>query len=432
MLESLLEALKHSPNNVPLKLQVAILYTQQSDWALAEQHLIEILQLQADHNGAKYHLALSFYKQDKIAAAEVILEELYKNDKSIAVLELWCYCLIQNGAIADAQDIYKELLTMAPEYTNEDFDDALKQTSSQTGSDSDVDNDGLSLLNKPTINFESVGGMDQVKREIELKIIKPLEHPELYAAYGKKIGGGILMYGPPGCGKTHLARATAGQINANFINVGINEILDMWIGSSERNLHEIFELARKNTPSVIFIDEIDALGANRNDINKTAGRTVINQFLSELDGVDSNNDGVLVIGATNAPWYLDPAFRRPGRFDRILFVAPPDVEARKAIFRLSLKGKPIEILNYDNLAKSTKEFSGADIQAVIDIAIEKKLEAAFTDGVPKPLSTKDLLKAIKQVKSSTKEWFNSARNYALYSNTGGLYDDILDYLNLKK
>ena len=187
--------------------------------------------------------------------------------------------------------------------------------------------------------------LKNIKNEISLKIIQPLNHPELYKAYEKKIGGGILLYGPPGCGKTHIARATAGEIKANFINVGINDILDMYIGNSERNLHEIFESARKNTPCVIFIDEIDALGANRNDMSKTGGRTVINQFLAELDGINSNNEGILVLGATNTPWHLDPAFRRPGRFDRIIFVAPPDEEARKEIFDLLLKDKPVEKIN---------------------------------------------------------------------------------------
>ncbi|MCL4119750.1 UNVERIFIED_CONTAM: hypothetical protein GTU68_066469 [Idotea baltica] len=274
--------------------------------------------------------------------------------------------------------------------------------------------------------------MEKVKEEIDLKIIKPLQHKDLYKAYGKKTGGGILLYGPPGCGKTHIAKATAGEINANFINIGINDILDMWLGSSEKNLHEIFETARANKPCVIFIDEIDALGANRNDINKTAGRTVINQFLSELDGIESDNDGILVLGATNAPWYIDPAFRRPGRFDRIIFVAPPDVEARKSIFNIQLKDKPTENINLQDLAKKSKEFSGADIQSSIDIAIEQKLMESFKDGIPKPLTTKDILKAIGKMKSSTKEWFGSAKNYALYSNDSGLYDDILTYLNIKK
>jgi transitional endoplasmic reticulum ATPase len=430
MLESLLEALKFSPNNIPLKLQVAKLYAQSGSFNEAEKHLIEIINLDSDYVESKFELASCFYKQNKITAAEVLLEEITKNTSQIPHLELLCYCQISLQNIADAQATYQVILELDSAYSNEDFDESLKVNTQK--SDAFVDEDGLSFINKPSTNFDQVGGMAEVKNEISLKIIKPLEHQDLYKAYGKKIGGGILLYGPPGCGKTHLARATAGEINANFINVGINEILDMWIGSSERNLHEIFETARQNTPCVIFIDEIDALGANRNDVNKTSGRTVINQFLSELDGIDSNNEGILVLGATNAPWYLDPAFRRPGRFDRIIFVSPPDEEAKASIFRIHLNNKPTDIIDYNALAKAAKEFSGADIQAAIDRTIETKLESSFKDGIPKPISTKDILKSIKKTKPSTKEWFGSAKNYALYANDGGLYDEILTYMKIKK
>ena len=134
------------------------------------------------------------------------------------------------------------------------------------------------FVQKPDIDFNHVGGMDDVKREIDLKIIKPLLHPELYKAYGKKTGGGILLYGPPGCGKTYIAKATAGQVNARFINVGLNDILDMWIGNSEKNLHAIFELAREHVSCVLFFDEIDALGASRSDMKQSGGRHLINQF----------------------------------------------------------------------------------------------------------------------------------------------------------
>ncbi len=431
MLDSLLQALQFSPDNLPLKLQVAKLYLQQGDFVNAELHLIQIIDLSPRHIDAKFELANCFYKQNKIPAAEVLLEEITQNSSNIPHLELLCYCQIDQKHFAEAQETYQQILEIEPSYTNESFDTSLKVMPSQQ-SESFVDQDGLSFLKKPNSSFDQVGGMEEVKKEISLKIIKPLEHKDLYKAYGKKIGGGILLYGPPGCGKTLMARATAGEIKANFISVGINDILDMWIGSSERNLHEIFETARKNTPCVIFIDEIDALGANRTDMNKTAGRTVINQFLAELDGLDADNDGILILGATNAPWYLDPAFRRPGRFDRIIFVAPPDDEAKAAIFRIHLANKPTEVIDYLALAKAAKEFSGADIQAVIDKAIEVKLEASFKDGIPKPLTTKDFLKAIKKTKPSTKEWFGSAKNYALYANDSGLYDEILTYLKIKK
>jgi SpoVK/Ycf46/Vps4 family AAA+-type ATPase len=290
----------------------------------------------------------------------------------------------------------------------------------------------MSELERPKINFDDVGGMKNVKEEINVKIIQPLMYPELYKAYGKKIGGGILLYGPPGCGKTHLARATAGQINASFISIGIHDVLDMWAGNSEKRLHELFELARRQTPCVLFFDEIDALGASRSDMRHSATKMLINQFLTELDGISASNDGVLILGATNAPWHLDTAFRRPGRFDRIIFVQPPDAEGRESILKIQLAGKPIQQIDYTSLSKVTPDFSGADLKAVVDITIEDKLRQSFEKGIPEPIMTKDLIAAAKKVKPSTKEWFNTARNYALYANDSGLYDEILEYLKIKK
>ena len=210
-----------------------------------------------------------------------------------------------------------------------------------------------------------------------------------------------------------------------------DSVVEMWIGQSERNLHALFEHARRNRPSVLFFDEVDALGASRSDMRQSAGRHLINQFLAELDGVKSSNEGVLVLAATNAPWHLDSAFRRPGRFDRVVFVPPPDEEARSAILRIHLKGKPAEGLDVDRVAKKTPGFSGADLKAVVDLAIEEKLRAALKSGVPKPISTSDLLKGAKRHKATTREWFATARNYALYSNADGLYNDILTYLDLR-
>lgn len=431
IIKDLKEALAVSPNNIPLKLRLAKCYEAIFEFDNAEKEYIDILRINSKNSEANKGLANVYYSLGKYETALVVLEEViqeYSND--VNTLELHCKILIKLNDIQAAQQVYKSILEILPEYTNDEIDSFLRVKSND--SKEEIDEDILQSLEKPKINFSAIGGMEEVKKEISLKIIQPLKHPELYKAYGKKIGGGILLYGPPGCGKTHIARATAGEINANFINVGINDILEMWIGNSERNLHEIFETARKNTPCVIFIDEIDALGANRNDMAKSGGRTLINQFLAELDGLESDNDGILILAATNTPWHLDPAFRRPGRFDRIIFVSPPNLEARTEIFNLLLKDKPSEKVNIDKLSKSTKEFSGADIKSVIDVAIEQKLEESFKTGKLEPLSMKSLVNAIKKVKPSTKEWFGSAKNYALYSNDSGLYDDILSYLNIKK
>ena len=295
------------------------------------------------------------------------------------------------------------------------------------GYDAEPD-DEHGLLERPRIAFADVGGMEQLKEEIRLKILYPRLHPELYAAYGKKSGGGILLYGPPGCGKTHLARATAGELGATFISVGIADVLDMWIGSSERNLHRIFSVARSHGPCVLFFDEVDALAASRSDFKGSSGRHVINQFLAELDGAESSNDGVLVIGATNAPWHMDSAFRRPGRFDQIVFVPPPDRSARSAILRVLLRDRPAAGVDVERLAASTDGYSGADLQGIVDRAIEAKLAAAIREGVPRPIATQDLLTAIKGVRPTTREWFATVRNYVLYANEGGLYDPVRPYL----
>lgn len=400
----------------------------------AEVEYTQVLKATNDTK-ARIGLATVFYKKGNYSTCNVILEELIETGRqNIDALILHAKALLKEHEVVQAIETYKKVLSIDPNYFDEELDSQLRVKGAGAREDNEpVDEEFDSrFLQKPSINFSDVGGMESVKKEIELKIIKPLLHPELYKAYGKKIGGGILLYGPPGCGKTFLAKATAGQVNARFISVGLNDILDMWIGNSEKNLHEIFELARYNTPCILFIDEIDALGASRSDMKQSAGRHLINQFLQELDGIDANNEGVLIIGATNTPWNLDPAFRRPGRFDRIVFVPPPDETTRQSILQLKLKNKPTETIDYSQLAKRTENYSGADIDAIIDIAIELKLESSFEDGIPKPIETKDLLNAVKKHKASTQEWFMTAKNFAMFANDAGLYDDILSYLKIKK
>jgi SpoVK/Ycf46/Vps4 family AAA+-type ATPase len=430
-IDSLREALKHSPDNAPLRLLLAETLTTLNRLEEAEAEYTLLLKSSNDAK-VKIGLANVFFKKGNYSACNVILEDVIENGtQDIRIFTLYAKGLLKENVINKAIDAYKKALAINPNYFDEELDSQLRLKGSNEPQESEEDIDNR-FLQKPTVNFSDVGGMEAVKKEIELKIIKPLLHPELYKAYGKKAGGGILLYGPPGCGKTYLAKATAGQINAKFINVELNDILDMWIGNSEKNLHEIFELAREKTPCVLFIDEIDALGASRSDMKQSSGRHLINQFLQELDGIDRSNDGVLILGATNTPWNLDPAFRRPGRFDRIIFVSPPDETTRESILRLKLKNKPTEIIDYNSVAKKTENYSGADIDAIIDIAIELKLESSFAEGIPKPIGTKDLINAVKKHKASTQEWFMTAKNFAMFANDTGLYDDILTYLKIKK
>jgi KaiC/GvpD/RAD55 family RecA-like ATPase len=249
------------------------------------------------------------------------------------------------------------------------------------------------------------------------------------------IGGGLpqqsttLLIGPPGCGKTLLARATAGECHAKFFNVQISDVLDMYFGESERKLHEIFEQARAAAPAVLFFDEIEALAAKRQGQRDGMASKLVSQFLSELDGFADQNKGVLVLGATNVPWALDAAFRRPGRFDRVVFVSPPDREARRDILRGLLKDRPGgEGINVDPVVEKTGGFSGADLAHLVESAVDEAIDASMTRGEEVPLQQAHLEAALKTLKPTTLEWLTMARNYARYANEGGQYDDVLDFI----
>jgi SpoVK/Ycf46/Vps4 family AAA+-type ATPase len=279
------------------------------------------------------------------------------------------------------------------------------------------------------VTLADVGGLNEVKERLQQSFLLPLQNPELRRAYGSRLRGGLLLWGPPGCGKTFLARAVAGELGAQFVPVGLHQILDMWLGNSEKQLHEIFEMARGNTPCVLFFDEVDAIGHSRMNLGRSAARNVVAQLLSELDGVDSSNDGIFVIGATNQPWDVDPALRRPGRFDRTMLILPPDEKARSEIFRYNLRDRPLGDVDYDGLARITDGFSGADIRLVCDDAAERSLAEAIRTSEVQPIGMEQLRAAIAMTRPSTTAWFESARNHVRYANESGEYDELASHLS---
>jgi AAA+ superfamily predicted ATPase len=283
------------------------------------------------------------------------------------------------------------------------------------------------------LTLADVGGMQDVKDRLEAAFLAPMRNPELRKLFGKSLRGGLMLYGPPGCGKTFIARAVAGELGAKFLNISISDVLDMWLGNSERNMHEVFATARRMAPCVIFLDELDALGGKRGRSNVQSMRTTVNQLLTELDGVDpAANEGVFVLGATNLPWDIDVALRRPGRLDRTILVLPPDAPARAAILEYHLRDRPIENVDLDRLVKVTDGLSGADLAHLCESAAEIALLDSVRTGTIRMIGMPDLLTAAKATVPSTEPWFAAARNVAMFANDGGMYDDLLAYLKARR
>ncbi|RLE38752.1 cell division protein [Candidatus Woesearchaeota archaeon] len=261
---------------------------------------------------------------------------------------------------------------------------------------------------KTKLCFKDIGGLEQLKDEIRFKIIKPFLYPEIYEHYGKRIGGGILMYGPPGCGKSLIAEATAGEANATFFHVKASDIKSKYVGEAERNIAALFEEARKNQPAIIFFDEFETLGGDRSQtpVNE---RGAITQLLAEMDGFGTKDQKILLLAATNEPWNIDLALRREGRFGQTIFVPLPDNDARKEIFKIHLKGKPLDTnINGKKLLELTKNFSGADIKAVCEAATEIPLKEYFKTNVKRKIQEQDFVAAIEKHESIIKSWFAKA------------------------
>jgi SpoVK/Ycf46/Vps4 family AAA+-type ATPase len=278
------------------------------------------------------------------------------------------------------------------------------------------------------ISFADIGGLEQVKDQIRRKIIKPFQSPGLFKSFKRKAGGGVLMYGPPGCGKTMLARAITSECEAHFVSVKAADILDMYVGVAEKKISDLFQRARKSKPTVLFFDEVEALAQRRQFDGRERVNTVVSALLTEMDGLSGANEGILFLGATNLPWSLDSAFRRPGRFDRTIFVPPPDRVARAFILKNLLSQRPhVEELDVAHIVEKTPGFSGADLAALVDTATDFAIDESAV-GALSPLNDKHFKEALRESRSSTGEWLGQAKSYSEYANHDGLYDDLKEFI----
>jgi len=284
------------------------------------------------------------------------------------------------------------------------------------------------LIERPRVRFNDVAGLEGLKKTLRLQIIEPFLKPGLFARFKKNAGGGVLLYGPPGCGKTLMARAVAGECNAEFFSVGVSEIVSMWFGESESMLAQLFAKARAHKPAVLFFDELDALAFSRAKASSEHSRRIVNEFLAQLDGLGNDNAEILILAATNMPWDVDPAMKRSGRFARQVFVPPPDLQARADMLKMRLLDVPHEPLDHLRVAQELTHFSGADIDGLIDLAKERVL-SDILDGAPeRPISARDLRDALSEMSASTLDWLRTARNLVRYAGGDASYREVDVYL----
>lgn len=316
----------------------------------------------------------------------------------------------------------------------EEVADIIEPAFVDHGGDPEVENErDRDVLVRSDIKLADVAGMQDVKARLEVSLLGPIRNPELMRAYKVSARGGLLLYGPPGCGKTFFAKAVSGEIEANFYPVGISDVLSRWLGDSERAVHEIFEVARRNAPCVLFFDEVDALGMRRANMRGDSGlRTVVNSLLAEMDPATSDNTGVYVLGATNAPWDVDAALRRPGRFDRMIFVGLPDSQARAEIVRFHLRDRPIAGIDPKAIAARTDGLTGADLAHICDTATQLAMADSVRSGEVRPVSMGDINAAIGQIQPSAGQWFDVARNVVEFGNRDGTYDELAKYMRRRK
>ena len=319
------------------------------------------------------------------------------------------YRMIIDGASAEVKKVIEDSFGMA--YKNKDQRKAGK----------------FAPVKVKGTGFGNVIGLDTVKEELKRDIIYQIKHAEMAKEFKVSMNGGMMLYGPPGCGKTLVVKAVAGETGANLIEVKIHDVLDMWVGNISKAVKKIFDMARKNTPCIVFIDEAEMLGSNRDSTDRQPWlREALGTLLIELDGISSQNEGVLVIGATNAPWMVDSALKRHGRLGKFLFVPMPGKEERIELLKLYLDGRPVDKgIDFEKLAEMAGNCTASDIRTICDEAAKLAWVDSIDRGKKRNIAMKDIVASIGKERFNAREWYDMAKQH-ITSDDKDLYKDFIE------
>jgi AAA+ superfamily predicted ATPase len=289
----------------------------------------------------------------------------------------------------------------------------------------------VTVVVEPGLRLRDLAGRYDVKARLDASFLAPMRDPELRELYRSTLQGGLLLYGPPGCGKTTIARALAGELGAGFLGVSLADVLGAHAGGGERAVQELFLLARRHAPCVLFLDDVDVIGARRAQLPCSGARSAVDQLLTELDGNGVHSGDVRVLAATDRPWDIDASLRRAGRLERMMLVTPPDPAAREAILTAQLADRPVAGLDLYAMAGATEGYTCADLAHLVATATERALLDSARSPTVRPIGMPDLGAALHEVRPSTGPWLDVARNVAQFSNDGGIYDDLAAYLRAR-
>jgi len=390
------QAIREDPKYASAYFNRALAYAILNKYELATADAKQVLKLEPDSYDAPYVMGIvAEYQKEYEEAKEWYQKAIDKNPK-------------YEQAKARLEALNKKVEEQPAEGEKKLLSGGEEKTVSEEGQLKSV------KWYKSKLKFADIVGMKKQKKLIHENIILAIKKPELLRAYGKKLGLGVLFYGPPGCGKTYFVNAIGGETGSNLLVAAINEIVDMYAGNTEKNMHAIFEQARKNTPCVVFFDEVDALGMKRDGGGDGGGsqsymRMAVNQFLQEMDGIEKNPEGIFIIGATNQPWDMDPALKRSGRFGEAIYIPPPDYQTRKQSFIYNTRKMPLGNINFGRLARAAMGFSQADIADICDKTALIPAAEEDRTGKKRKIMMKDFLGMIKHHGGTLDEWYAMVR-----------------------